>query len=293
MKAGARVLITGGTGFLGRALAQRIPEAVVVGRRAYDLTDWEDTRDLFCRLPLDYILHCADVHGNAQWSQQHQGEQYLQNTAITVNVLKAWHCCQPQARFVALGSAWAYPAVSHAVREEEYWDGPLHPPVRAYGLGKRLQSLGLSTLKQQYGLKGTTLILGNVYGPGDRSARLIPSLIRQMQADVPEITLWSDGKERRPFIYVDDQITGILQHLDYDGEVLNVGPPTCPTVREVTECLARQLVYPYAHLSYGDQSAPGCVFDHTRAQDATGWPDFHTFTTLAAGLRATVAAVSA
>lgn len=295
----SRFLITGGTGFIGTALARRLAETsgsqnvVAVGRR-FDLEQAGPADELFRgHGRFDYIVHLADVQGNAAWSAANAATQFMRNTAMSWHVLRCWRAFQPQARMVAVSSLWAYPESTPVASEEQYWSGRMHLPTEHYGLGKKMMSTGIEAHKRQYGMHGTTLVLGSVYGPGDHSTHVIPSLIRRMRESPDRLEIWSDGSERRQFIYIDDQIEGIIRHLDYDGELLNVGTESVHSVVDVVNALARILDYK-GTIVYG--TAPAAPFrrlDSRLARQVSGWPENASFVPLMQGLEQTVAAVVA
>jgi GDP-L-fucose synthase len=295
----SRFLITGGTGFIGRALARRLADShgaqnvVAVGRR-FDLEQPGPADALFSgHGPFDYIVHLADVQGNAAWSAANAASQFMRNSAISLNVLRCWRAFQPQARMVTASSLWAYPESTPLASEDQYWSGRMHQPTEHYGLGKKIVSIGIEVHKRQYAMHGTTLVLGSVYGPGDHSTHVIPSLIRRMRESPDRLEIWSDGSERRQFIYIDDQIEGILRHLDYDGELLNVAADTVHSVADVMNALVRILDY-RGEIVYGTAGASGFrKLDSRLARQVSGWPDNVSFVPLTQGLENTVAAVVA
>src|SRR5207248_11491754 len=91
--------------------------------------------------------------------------------------------------------------------------------------------------------KGTSLVLGSVYGPADRTTHVIPSLLRRMVENPDRLEIWGDGHDARDFIYIDDQVQGIIRHLDYDGDLLNIGSGRSHTIREAVAVLARLMDY--------------------------------------------------
>ena len=293
-----RFLITGGTGFIGAALARRLtsvhgaPQVVAVGRE-FDLEQPAQAGRLFNgHGRFDYVVHLADVQGTAAWSAEHAAAQFMRNTAISWNVLRCWREFQPQARMVTTSSLWAYPEAATVASEEHYWAGRMHRPTEHYGLGKKVMSTGIEAHKRQYGMKGTTLVLGSVYGPGDLSTHVIPSLIRRMRESPERLEIWSDGTERRQFIYIDDQIEGIVRHLDYDGELLNVVTDTEHSVADVVRLLADILEYK-GSIVFGTASGAGFRrLDSRLARQVSGWPDNMSFVPLARGLQQTVAAMT-
>jgi GDP-L-fucose synthase len=294
-----RFLITGGTGFIGGALAHRLIESyganqvLAVGRR-FDLEDPLRAEELFSRHGrFDYIVHLADVQGNAAWSAAHAATQFLSNTAISWNVLRCWRRHQPDARLVTTSSLWAYPEAEAVASEDRYWSGRMHLPTEHYGLGKKIMSVGIEAHKRQYAMHGTTLVLGSVYGPGDHSTHVIPSLIRRMRESPERLEVWGGGEERRQFIYIDDQIEGIVRHLDYDGELLNVVADATHTIADVVRILIGLLDY-RGQIVFGSPSTVGFrTLDSRLAEGVSGWPGNMSFTPLERGLAATVAATTA
>jgi nucleoside-diphosphate-sugar epimerase len=169
----SRFLVTGGKGFIGkhltRFLQERFDASLVtsVGRE-FDLREPGRARELFQGFgAFDYIIHLADVQGDARWSAQNAAAQFLANAKISLNVLEAWHLWQAQARLICLSSLWAYPEAVVDAEEKDYWNGRMHRPTEHYGLNKKFLGVGLEACKRQHGLKGAALVLGSVYGPVD------------------------------------------------------------------------------------------------------------------------------
>src|SRR5260370_16185397 len=204
-----RVLVSGGSGFIGRHLVRRMRSAgthdVVVVPKGLDLRDRDAARRTLAGAgKLQYVVHAADVGGDAEWAASHAGTQLLANSLMALHMLEAWREFQPQARFVGLGSLWAYPEEIVEIVEEAYWSGRMHQPTEHYGLGKKLLGVGIQAMRRENGLSGTMLVLGNVYGPGDKSTRVIPSLIKRILAAPPVLQVWGDGPETRNFVYIAD-----------------------------------------------------------------------------------------
>jgi nucleoside-diphosphate-sugar epimerase len=293
-----RYLLTGGRGFIGRhlapALRAREPgcEVICIGRET-DLTVRDAAMGVFREAGrLDYVIHLADVSGDAKWSASHAVTQFLANSYIATHVIDAWTAHQPQARLVGLSTLWAYPERVVSAREDDYWDGRLHVPTEHYGLVKKLFGAGIGAARGERGARGTMLVLGSVYGPDDSTFHVIPSLIRRMRENPDRLEVFGDGTETRDFVYVDDQVEGIIRHLDYDGELLNIGSGAAYTIREVVECLVRLLPY-RGQVVFQPAKADGVRqrrMDVSRATAATGWPGNVTLHSLDAGLAKTLAA---
>jgi GDP-L-fucose synthase len=291
-----RYLVTGGKGFLGKHLTRFLAshagsENVVSAGREYDLRDPAKARELLQGAgEVNYILHLADVQGDARWSAANAGTQFLDNSHISLNILDAWRQCQPRARMVCFSSLWAYPEAVVEAREADYWNGRLHRPTEHYGLNKKFLGVGLEALKRQHGMKGTSLVLGSVYGPEDSTTHVIPSILKRMRQDPQRLEIWGDGTETRDFIYVEDQVQGIIRHLDYEGELLNIGTGVAHRIRDVVEILARVTGY-RGEIIFDKSKATGAASRRINvelARQATGWPGTHRLHTLEEGLQKTV-----
>jgi GDP-L-fucose synthase len=132
---------------------------------------------------------------------------------IDLNVLRC-AALQRVPKLITIGSVCEYPEhVRYPAGEDQLWAG--HPgSVNApYGIAKRMQQGLLEAYRRQYGLQSTQLILGNLYGPGDRSGHVIPSLIRRASAAAKSgepLVVWGDGLATREFLHVEDAARAIL-----------------------------------------------------------------------------------
>jgi nucleoside-diphosphate-sugar epimerase len=291
-----RYLVTGAGGFIGRHLAAYLranepASEVIAPGREHDLTDAAACGRLFAGAgAVDYVFHLADVSGNARWASENAATQFFANARMALNVLESVAAHQRGARLVGFSSLWAYPASIRLARESDYWSGPLPEAIQHYGVGKKFLGSGLRACKQQLGLKGTMLVLGSVYGPGDRSDHVIPSLIQRMRANPARLEVWGSGAQMRDFIYVDDQVKAIHLHKDYDGDLLNISGGNPRSIREVVQTLVRllpytgEVVYRAADVAAEEDRR----MDMGLAQKITGWPGNHRLRTLEEGLALTL-----
>lgn len=292
----SRFLLTGGKGFIGKNLTRFLQERGEAGSvtsvgREFDLREPGHVRELFQGgSPFDYIIHLADVQGDARWSAQNAATQFLSNAKISTNVLEAWHLWQPQARLVCLSSLWAYPEAVTEAAELDYWNGRMHRPTEHYGLNKKFLGVGLEAYKRQHGLRGTALVLGSVYGPEDSTTHVIPSLMARMRQNPDLLEIWGDGTETRDFIYVEDQVRGIFEHLDYNGELLNISSGQTHSIRQVVDVLAALMEYK-GRIVFDASKATGAAkrrINVTLAAQTSGWPARFKLHTLEEGLQKTV-----
>ena len=291
-----RYLITGASGFVGsrmkRFLAEEEADAEVIAiGREQNLTDPVVCKEVFSSCgKLDYVFHFADVNGNAEWSRQHAADQFFSNMQITLNVLENVVCHQRQARFVGFSSLWAYPERSTNFSEADYWMGALPASTQQYGMSKKMLGSGLCACSLQYGLRGTMLVLGSIYGPGDHSDHLIPSLIAKMKRNPHELQVWGDGSQVRDFIFLEDQLRGIYLHKDFEGELLNIAGGQPASVREVVTYLQELMNYSgeIVYLGAGNGTTDNRRLDMSAATRYSGWPGSFKLKTLREGLKITI-----
>jgi GDP-L-fucose synthase len=256
--AGARVLVTGGAGFLGRAVLARLQEAgcatVVSPRQAeVDLTREAEVERLFAVQPVDLVLHLAADVGGIAYNLANPGRTFYANAMMGALVME--HARRAGVgKLVAVGSVCAYPEHARVpFREDELWDGYPEPTNGAYGSAKRMLLVQGQAYRAQYGFSAVHLLMMNLYGPGDHfdaeRAHVIPALIRRFleaaAAGTPEIVVWGDGLATREFLYVDDAARGILLAAErYDGAApVNLGAGFEISIRDLAGLLAELTGY--------------------------------------------------
>jgi GDP-L-fucose synthase len=256
--ADARVLVTGGAGFLGRAVREQLAAAgcasIVAPRRAeYNLTRAADVERLFATHPVDLVLHLAADVGGIGYNLANPGQVFYANLMMGALVMEHARC-SGASKFVGVGSVCAYP--EHApvpFREEDLWAGYPEPTNGAYGSAKRMMLVQGQAYRAQYGFNAVHLLMMNLYGPGDHfepeRSHVIPALLRRLveaaAAGAPELVVWGDGRATREFLYVDDAARGILLAAErYDGgEPINLGAGFEISIRELATLLAELTGY--------------------------------------------------
>ncbi|HXG75209.1 MAG TPA: GDP-L-fucose synthase [Gaiellaceae bacterium] len=247
-----RVLVTGGGGFLGTHLVERLEEEghdVVASRRAdYDLTSMEDTARLFADAAPELVFHLAAEVGGIGANRANPGRYWYANLMMGAHVLEQCRL-HGTRKLVLAGTICAYP--KHApvpFREDDLWNGYPEETNAPYGVAKKALLVGAQAYREQYGLNAIYLLPVNLYGPRDNfdleTSHVIPALIRKMlearEQGEEEVVLWGDGSPTREFLYVDDCVTALLLAAErYDGpEPVNVGTGEEIAIRELAALVA-------------------------------------------------------
>jgi GDP-L-fucose synthase len=243
-----RVLVTGGHGFLGSRLVERLEAGgheVFVGRgRDYDLTRMDDTARLFADSAPELVFHLAAEVGGIGANRQNPGRYWYANLMMGAHVLEEARL-RGVEKVVVAGTVCAYPKFAPVpFSESELWNGYPEETNAPYGIAKRTVLVGAQAYRQQYGLNTIFLLPTNLYGPGDNfdleTSHVIPALIRKMLDNPNEVVLWGDGTPTREYLYVDDCADGLVLAAErYDGaEPVNLGTGVETSIRETAELVA-------------------------------------------------------
>lgn len=245
-----RVIVTGGAGFLGSFVIQKLVERgvkdiLVPQIEYYDLTDRDSINQLFedALQPMGkfpehlrpsgvphssstfnlkpenlLIIHLAANVGGIGANREHPAEFFYDNLMMGVQLMhQAWE--RGIGKFVAIGTVCAYPKFTPVpFKEEDLWNGYPEETNAPYGLAKKMMLVQAQAYRQQYGFNAIFLLPVNLYGPRDNfnpeSSHVIPALIRKaieaQECGDKELIVWGDGSPTREFLYVEDAADGIV-----------------------------------------------------------------------------------
>ena len=243
-----RIVVTGGGGFLGSHLVERLRargEDPVVARRAdYDLTRWDDAERLFRDARPELVFHLAAEVGGIGANRANPGRYWYANLMMGAHVLELSRL-EGVDKLVTAGTVCAYPKFTPVpFSEADLWNGYPEETNAPYGVAKKTLLVGAQSYREQYGTNAIYLLPANLYGPRDNfdltTSHVIPALIRKMVEAHDEVVLWGDGSPTREFLYVDDCVEGLLLAADrYDGpDPVNLGTSEEISIRDLAELVA-------------------------------------------------------
>ncbi len=297
-----RLLVTGGAGFLGSHLIDRLKEMGVKDifiprQKDYDLVDMAAVKRLYKKSSPDIVIHLAAEVGGIGANRENPGKFFYDNLMMGVQMIEEGKNLGIE-KFVALGTICSYPKFTPVpFREESLWDGYPEETNAPYGLAKKMLLVQSQAYRQQYAFNSIFLLPVNLYGQGDNfspeSSHVIPAIIKKcfdaIERGKDEITVWGSGNATREFLYVEDCAAAIVLATErYDKpEPVNVGTGSEISIKELTSLIAKicgfngKIVWDAA---YPDGQPRRCV-DTSRAYEEFG---FKAATSLEKGLRRTV-----
>jgi len=275
-----RITVTGGSGFLGSFVVEKLKERgykdIFIPRsKDYNLVKNDDCKRLYKDAKPDIVIHLAARVGGIGANRLNPGKFFYDNLMMGVQMIEEGRRAGIE-KFVAIGTICAYPKFTPVpFKEEDLWNGYPEETNAPYGLAKKILLVQAQAYRQQYGFNAIYLLPVNLYGPGDNfdleSSHVIPALIRKcieaknlkVKAEVkvepfnsmtslprpkpqpsfqPSITVWGTGRPTREFLYVEDAAEAIVLATErYNkSEPVNLGSGYEISIKEMVGLIAKQ-----------------------------------------------------
>jgi GDP-L-fucose synthase len=295
-----RVLVTGGTGLIGRQVVDLVCKAgarvTVVSLDKVEINPAAErvfgdiTEFAFCReitRGMDFVFHLAGIKGSIEVSRSKLASHFVPTIMMNTNILEAARLSKV-AKLVFTSSIGAYPN-AEIFREADFKLDSI--PMDFAGWAKRVAELQISAYKTQYGMENFAVVRPcNVYGPGDnfdpKNAMVIPALMSRIHKGEDPVEIWGDGSAVRDFAYSRDVAEGIILALlrGTKGGFVNLGSGRGATIRELVETLHSFIEFRYVFDSGKPSGAPVRVMDISLAKSEIG---YNPSTSLMQGLKET------
>ena len=239
-----KILVTGGTGMVGRYLQHILPEVKYIGSKDCDLTDVKQVDELWSDLKPTNVVHLGAKVGGIVENLNYPADFYEINTIMNTNVLRISKKYNV-TRFTGILSTCMYPDVveTYPMTEDNIHDGPPSFANFSYGFTKRSLSVGIEAYNKQHGTNWNYLIPCNLYGEYDHfddpeKCHFITALIRKIidaeNNGEENITLFGTGSPLRQFMHASDLARVIKVVIENDiTESFNVATPEENSIKDM------------------------------------------------------------
>lgn len=317
------VLVTGGAGFLGSFVVEKLKERgckniFIPRNKDYDLVEMEAVKRLYREAKPDIVIHLAARVGGIGANRANPGKFFYDNLMMGVQMMEVGRQVGLE-KFVAIGTVCAYPKFTPVpFKEEDLWKGYPEETNAPYGLAKKMLLVQAQAYRQQYGFNAIYLLPVNLYGPRDNfdleSSHVIPALIRKFIAakqkvngkqksvssntaccllptsgPPPTVVVWGTGKATREFLYVEDCAEAIVLATEkYNkSDPVNIGAGFEISIKELVGLITKLTGFKGEIIwdNSKPDGQPRRMLDTSRAEKEFG---FRAKTGLEEGLRKTI-----
>lgn len=236
-----KLLITGGSGFVGRNLAIYLANKYEVVTPTHQECDLEKPCvEFFKQVRPTYVIHCAGYNGGIGFNQKYPAIIYQRNTEMALNLLEACHQSGVQ-KVMSLVSSCAYPDSGESLlKESEFFKGVPHASIACHAFAKRNLVVASRMYNEQYGLNATTICLNTIYGPGDScdpertkvGMAMVKRFVDAIKNKEKIVSCWGTGSPLREFVYIDDAVK--LIDMAFDSRFDSLLPLNLGTGQEIS-----------------------------------------------------------
>jgi GDP-L-fucose synthase len=295
--ADSTVVVTGGSGFLGRHVADELQrhgaKVFALSSAHYDLRQRAQVDRMLADIHPDAVVHLAAVVGGIGANRAQPGRFFYENALMGIELLEACRVADVP-KVVVAGTVCAYPKHTPVpFQETSLWDGYPEETNAPYGLAKKMLLVQAQAYRAQYGMNAVYLLPVNLYGPYDNfdleSSHVIPAMIRKFieaqHRRERRVILWGDGSPTREFLHVRDAARGFRLALErYDGgEPVNLGSAEEVTIRGLAGLVARATGYE-GEIVWDPRRPNGQPRRRLATARAREWLSFEASVTLEAGI---------
>ena len=285
-----RICVTGGGGFLGGAVCDKLRQRgvsddsiFVVRSKDYDLTKEADVVRMYEDAQPDVVIHLAAQVGGIGANREHPGRFFYANLAMGMHLIEQGRV-RGIDKFIHTGTVCAYPKFTPVpFHETELWNGYPEETNAPYGVAKKALFVMLDGYKREYGMNGVVVVPVNLYGPNDNfdpnSSHVIPALIRKCvearDNGADHIVCWGTGSASREFLYVEDAADGIVtaaEKLD-TPDPINLGTNMEIKIKDLVELIAKLCRFE-GKIEWDatkPDGQPRRCLDTSKAKEAMGW----------------------
>jgi len=259
------LLITGGTGMVGKAIMRNLPgtlSAIPISSKDFDLRSQKQTQNMYEKYVPDAVIHLAAKVGGVKANSEQVADFFNENILINTNVLMEANKNNVQ-NVISLLSTCVYPDkdyVEYPLTEQQLHLGPPHESNFGYAYAKRMVEVQSRAFRKQYNRNYITAIPNNIFGPEDNfdleNGHVLPTIIRKIfEAKISNTApvFWGSGNPLREFTFVDDIAKCLLKMSGESGEIeekfytsempYNIGTNKEISIKKVVYMVANILEY--------------------------------------------------